>query len=397
MEIAREISVLFDSESFEQIAQIIQDNETLTSQEKKYLKDTFIKGRNVYGRKANMLNALCIRCQSELSAEFSCLECIRLHIKNNFSKWTSGDKLFDFWIQKFQLKFYARSNKVIEWVPFDRFQNIKIKASGGFANVYIAKWIDGSIISWDAYKQKFLRGMPGPVILKSMKNPENQSENFYQEILVHITVSLECPYIVSCYGLTKEPESGNYMMILEYLFDGDLKDFLKNEDITLSWRTRYSILHNIASALSKMHLYNILHGDIHPGNIISSRNMWCVEMMKRCWNTDSLSRPNASELLKFFTTNLQKIYKNELIIPELDNNLTSSLFTSDNDLAPKIINTELHEIVTYKNAVRKIYHYSKLGLLSGPTQTDGPPDETCDRDSYIVDADLLSYSDRLVR
>ncbi|CAG8633527.1 18972_t:CDS:2, partial [Dentiscutata erythropus] len=312
MEITREISVLFESESFEQIAQIIQDNKELTLQEKKYIKDTFIKGRNVHGRKTNMLNALCVRCQSELSAEFSCLE-----------------------------------------------------SSGGFANVYIAKWMDGSIISWDAYKQKFLRGMPGPVILKSMKNPENHSENFYQEILVHITVSLDCPYIVSCYGLTKEPESGNFMMILEYLYDGDLKDFLKNKDITLSWRTRYSILHNIVSALSKMHLYNILHGDIHPGNIISSRNMWCVgdlglsinicnsvrpeincklpsdyeEMMKRCWNSDSLSRPNASELLKFLTTNLQKIYKNELIIPELDENLTSSLFTSDIDLIPKIINT----------------------------------------------------------
>ncbi|CAG8777676.1 38810_t:CDS:2, partial [Gigaspora margarita] len=365
MGIVQEINVLFESEPFEKIVQIIQDNKMLTPQEKKFVKNSFIKDRNINGKKANMLNSLCVRCQSELSAEFSCLECVRLHIKNNFSKWTTGNKFFDFWIQNFQLKFYARSNRVIEWVPYEKFQNIEIKASGGFGIVYIAKWMDGSIHSWDAYKQKFLRGMPGPVILKSMKIPEIQSENFYQEILVHITVSLESPYIVSCYGLTKEPKSGDFMMILEYLSDGDLKEFLKNKDISLSWRTRYSILHNITSALSKMHLNNILHGDIHPGNIISSRNMWCVgdlglsidisngirpeincklpsdyeEMMKRCWNSDSLSRPTASELLRFFTTNLQKIYKNELIISELDDNLNSLLFTSDNDLIPKIINS----------------------------------------------------------
>ncbi|CAG8499598.1 3563_t:CDS:2, partial [Racocetra persica] len=337
-------------------------NKLLTPQEKKFIKDSFIKGRNVSGRKPNILNALCVRCQSELSAEFSCLECIKQHIKNNFSKWTSGDKNFDLWIQYFQLRYYAKTNKVIEWVPFERFQNIEVKATGGFGIIYFAKWLDGSIISWDTYKQKFLRGRPGPFILKSMntKNIENININFYKEILIHMVLSLESPYIVTCYGLTKEPKSGNFMMILEYLFDGDLKTYLKNKDITLSWRTRYSILHNITSALSKMHHSNILHGDIHPGNIISSRNLWCIalalnicngtrpeinfklpsdyeEIMKRCWNADISCRPSASELLKFFTTNLQKIYKNELIIPELDDSL---LITSDIDITPKIFNTD---------------------------------------------------------
>ncbi|CAG8455351.1 6559_t:CDS:2, partial [Racocetra fulgida] len=266
-EIFHEISVIFESESFEQIAQIIQDNKLLTPQEKKFIKDSLIKGRNVSGRKTNILNALCVRCQSELSAEFSCLECIKQHIKSNFSKWTSGDKNFDLLIQYFQLRYYARTNKVIEWVPFERFQNIEVKATGGFGIVYVAKWLDGSIISWDAYKQKFLRGRPGPFILKSMntKNIENININFYKEITLALNI---------CNGTRPEI---NFRLPSDY-----------------------------------------------------------EEMMKRCWNADISCRPSASELLKFFTTNLQKIYKNELIIPELDDSL---LVTSDNDLTPKIINT----------------------------------------------------------
>ncbi|CAG8803991.1 13920_t:CDS:1, partial [Gigaspora rosea] len=157
MEIIQEINVLFESETLEKKVQIIQDNKMLTPQEKKFVKNSFIKDLNIYGKKANMLNSLCVRCQSELSAEFSCLECVRLHIKNNFSKWTTGNKIFDFRIQQFQLKFYAMSNKLIEWLPYEKFQNIEIKASGGFGIVYIAKWMDGPIYSWDAYKQKFLR------------------------------------------------------------------------------------------------------------------------------------------------------------------------------------------------------------------------------------------------
>src|SRR5690348_1112820 len=31
----------------------------------------------------------------------------------------------------------------LEWVPFDRFEDIKQIGEGGFAKVYSAKWIDG--------------------------------------------------------------------------------------------------------------------------------------------------------------------------------------------------------------------------------------------------------------
>src|SRR5688572_27703639 len=40
-------------------------------------------------------------------------------------------------------KYGSRYSLFLEWVPFDRFEDIKQIGEGGFAKVYSAKWIDG--------------------------------------------------------------------------------------------------------------------------------------------------------------------------------------------------------------------------------------------------------------
>src|SRR5947209_3404593 len=56
--------------------------------------------------------------------------------------WTSGNSEIDNFIK--DTIYNTRGH--LEWVPFDRFEDIKQIGEGGFAKVYSAKWIDGEAI-----------------------------------------------------------------------------------------------------------------------------------------------------------------------------------------------------------------------------------------------------------
>ena len=72
-----------------------------------------------------------------------CKECVPSCI---IEGWTSGNSDIDNFIKdtiyKSKLSVYGYP-LFLEWVPFNRFEDIKQIGEGGFAKVYSAKWIDG--------------------------------------------------------------------------------------------------------------------------------------------------------------------------------------------------------------------------------------------------------------
>src|SRR5688572_1455206 len=72
-----------------------------------------------------------------------CKECVPCVIEG----WTSGNSEIDKFIKDtiYNAKYlkYDRYPLFLEWVPFDRFEDIKQIGEGGFAKVYSVKWIDG--------------------------------------------------------------------------------------------------------------------------------------------------------------------------------------------------------------------------------------------------------------
>src|SRR6266496_1555478 len=97
------------------------------------------------------LNERCKKCRYN--------ECKIKHFQRNFKNWTSGNKYIDKFIQDTQLSEhdeYSVSN-AIEWIPYDRFYNIKYIEKGGFGKVYRANWIDGNINYWSNKKQNWRR------------------------------------------------------------------------------------------------------------------------------------------------------------------------------------------------------------------------------------------------
>jgi hypothetical protein len=74
-----------------------------------------------------------------------CKQCQINNLKQNFANWTSGNEKVDNYIQETQLKIYTTNNIIVEWIPYNQFNNIKNIDKDSFSAVYSAIWKDGSL------------------------------------------------------------------------------------------------------------------------------------------------------------------------------------------------------------------------------------------------------------
>jgi hypothetical protein len=111
--------------------------------------------------------------------------CNAIHFQQNFENWTSGNDDIDKFIQDTQLLAHGNNydvfKKVLEWIPYDRFNKVKYIAEGGFGKVYRANWIDGYIVNWksDCWNRHIEEV---PVALKSINNSKNITLDFMNEV-----------------------------------------------------------------------------------------------------------------------------------------------------------------------------------------------------------------------
>jgi hypothetical protein len=109
--------------------------------------------------------------------------CYTTYFQQNFKFWASGNNDIDKFIQDSQLSAHDDVKKALEWIPYDRFQNINYIAKGGFGKVYRAKWIDGYIDKWDEYNKNWSRIDQDKIVaLKSLNNSENVTFEFINEV-----------------------------------------------------------------------------------------------------------------------------------------------------------------------------------------------------------------------
>src|SRR5581483_12489194 len=91
---------------------------------------------------------ICKECNQRNTYYAWCKTCNAKHFQKNFEKWTNGNADIDKFIREAQQS-ANRYNRVLEWIPYNRFCNIEYIAKGGFGKVYKANWIDGYIRKWD--------------------------------------------------------------------------------------------------------------------------------------------------------------------------------------------------------------------------------------------------------
>ena len=97
--------------------------------------------KNIFDKDSNSANTNHKYCYQP-PEKFWCKECVPSFI---IEGWSSGNSDIDEFIKDtiYNAKRSDNYPLFLEWVPFDRFEDIKPIGEGGFAKVYSAKWIDG--------------------------------------------------------------------------------------------------------------------------------------------------------------------------------------------------------------------------------------------------------------
>ncbi|KAL0209254.1 hypothetical protein RCL1_003512 [Eukaryota sp. TZLM3-RCL] len=104
---------------------------------------------------------------------------------------------------------------------------------------------------------------------------ENESQNLFCAKIVHdssktsleaqiLLKNLSSPFLVPLYDCFYEGQQ--FVLIMEYLNDGSLNDFLKTQQLTNTdvWIIATQLLH----ALNYLHERNIIHGNLKPANVL---------------------------------------------------------------------------------------------------------------------------------
>jgi hypothetical protein len=91
--------------------------------------------------------------------------CNSVHFQQNFENWTSGNNDIDKFIKDAQLSAHGNISKVLEWIPYDRFYDIKYISKGKLGDMYRANWIDGRIDKWDNENQNWKRNNQNMVVV----------------------------------------------------------------------------------------------------------------------------------------------------------------------------------------------------------------------------------------
>ncbi|GES73215.1 kinase-like domain-containing protein [Rhizophagus clarus] len=223
----------------------------------------------------------CTECKLIYTGHKWCQPCNSKRFQQNFNDWTSGSEEIDKLIQDIQLT--AKNHfQVLEWVPYDKLSNIVYIAEGGFGKVHRANWEDGYISCWDTNNCQWeRRGSKNGIliVLKSLNNSQNVTSEFISQIILYPKIRRnKGPDIF--YGITQDPSTKDYVMIMNYAKENWFKNFnLPNKNLDWSlqvWKKKIDTLQCIATRLKKIHSKELIHRNLHIGNILRFKNVFSL-------------------------------------------------------------------------------------------------------------------------
>ncbi|CAB4433022.1 unnamed protein product [Rhizophagus irregularis] len=166
-------------------------------------------------------------CYEPNKGKFWCKECVPRCIV--IEGWTSGnddiDNLIKDSIYDTSHGKYIGGGKYcptfLEWVPFDRFEDMKQIGEGGFAKVYSATWIDGIAKYVKQDDGNWIKSEPKSekVSLKRLNGSQNMSADFLNELKTHWKLNCLQDTSLKFYGITKDPATEEFMMIMQYAYN----------------------------------------------------------------------------------------------------------------------------------------------------------------------------------
>ena len=72
--------------------------------------------------------------------------------------------------------------------------------------------------------------------------------------------------IVNIYGISQDPSTKEYVLVMRYTHQGDFKKYLKSN--YTGRNDKIKKLYDIISGLNTLHQEKFMHNDFHSGNIL---------------------------------------------------------------------------------------------------------------------------------
>ncbi|RIB04082.1 kinase-like domain-containing protein, partial [Gigaspora rosea] len=214
-------------------------------------------------------NGICANCNQYNTSKAWCRTC---DPQKTTQGWTSGNKNIDDCIKEFQLK-AINYKDVIEWIHFNRLDNIQKIGEGGFGSVFSATWLDGKrIVLNDGFtlgdrKYKHSRT---PSCIVALKTLPGLQKNFLKEFKSYMEFRLMGGNL-EVYGITQNTINNESLMVFQYANKGSLHNFLSSNFRELNWKNKLKQLVDISENLIKVHKAKYFHGDFHSGNILQDQ------------------------------------------------------------------------------------------------------------------------------
>ncbi|CAB4400563.1 unnamed protein product [Rhizophagus irregularis] len=126
----------------------------------------------------------------------------------------------------------VKISEVFEWIPYNNFDDIREIGKGGFASVYSAIWKDGPLFH-KRKKDKLSRAPDKKVALKCLCNSQFLTDEFLNKVKRYAINSVDnSGKILKVYGLTQNPNTKEYVLVLQYAEDVGLYGDAGNTDET---------------------------------------------------------------------------------------------------------------------------------------------------------------------
>ncbi|CAG8636936.1 21663_t:CDS:2 [Rhizophagus irregularis] len=174
---------------------------------------------------------------------------------------------------------------------------------------------------------------PCTVALKKLKG----EMEFTQTFLLEVQAQFDFCHL---YGITQDPSTLEYMFIMRFAPQGDLRRYLLRNFDNLTLPNKLGIAQTICAELEKIHAKGWVHGDLHSGNILllNEENAFISDFGMR--SRDDFGYPNSEYLIE--------------ISGDFFKDYQSGFFDPDYDLI-KYSDSEIHQQLKIAHKACRIY------------------------------------------
>ncbi|CAB5356950.1 unnamed protein product [Rhizophagus irregularis] len=147
----------------------------------------------------------------------------------------------------------------VKLISFKELRNTERLYAGGFGTISKAIWTKTN----------------NYVICKKLTNATYIKNDLLDAFIHELKMHLHLNYsdrIIRCFGISLDPKTNEYFLIMQYANGGDLQTYLKNNFNSLTWDDKKKLAFQIADGLNYLHNENILHRDLHSKNIVIHEN-----------------------------------------------------------------------------------------------------------------------------